>query len=360
MSSKTDELFDSVAESQQLPDTESKPASKQQENNPMMYIPPPDDTVNPSEQFDEKKNDKTTDDVIEYKTIDETPTFSKDEMTPLENILYDHFIQKDLIQLETKIDKKILQQLDMIALTETDISQFLTDVMTGQNKLRLFAQIPHPHTIWKSMYFQAKNNNKWTKRIKLWNLIQHQTVHLITNIYNFPTDIQNQLQQCIFYSDKNPPQIISKNKPAPYLNKMEIGTMNMDCIVAGIKLKKAGYNPIVLNLANQEAPAAATHQRSEGGTQEENLFKRSTYYLSLWPHRNPDINHQPVYDYFSVFGEQDDDEELYFNANEIEEKQKEKINKKKKIKGFYPMDNKYGGVYSKNVYVFRGSETSGY
>ena len=62
-----------------------------------------------------------------------------------------------------------------------------------------------------------------------------------------------------------------------------------------------------------------------------------------------------MYDYSNIF-EEDEDDELYFDAQEM----KEKEYAKQEVNGFYTMDNEYGGIYSKNVYVFRASEKSGY
>eukprot|EP01083_Nonionella_stella_P004245 12247_1 len=292
--------------------------------------------------------------------INETPVFEKNERTKLEAILDDYFIKNDLLKAENQMDNAVLQDLD-VSFNEQSYKEFIEDHMTITGELKKFARLPHDHELWKTIYYQYKKQGRWQQRIKLWNIIQHQTVHLITNVYKFPVDIRNALEHCIFYSDSNPPKAtVDRTKPAPFANKMEIGTMNMDCIVAGIKLKKAGYNPIVLNLANQEAPAAAMHHRSEGGTQEENLFKRSTLYLSLWPHRDPNRVHVPAYKYSAAFAKEDSDEELYQNAEERKQKENDKKKKKKAVEGFYPMDNKHGGVYSRNVYVFRGSEQSGY
>ena len=233
-------------------------------------------------------------------------------------------------------------------------------------KLKLLSRASHDAKRWYQLYLECKENKEWETRISLWMLIQHQTVSLITNKYNFPTNIRKELEHCIGYSEKNKPQKINKNSKRLYVNKMEIGTENMDCIVAGIKLKKAGYNPVILNLANQESPAAAKGKGSEGGTQEENLFKRSTYYLSLWPNKNKNKQHTPSYGYDDIWkNEEKESKENTDENSDKKRKKNKKKNKKKKGKGskevyMYPMHDKYGGIYSKNVYVFRGSESSGY
>eukprot|EP01084_Bolivina_argentea_P291330 500682_1 len=273
--------------------------------------------------------------------IDETSTFNKNERNAVENILYDYFIKNDLLSIENKMNNTLLQKLGISSLNEKNITMFIDNTNTTDNDIKSFAELPHKPDLWKSVFLKYKENYQRWKMIRLWNVIQHQTVHLITNIYKFPHSIRNKLEYCTFYSDTNPCKPIQQQQKPLFLNKMEIGTINMDCIQAGIKLKKNGYNPVVLNCANQESPAAAIYRRSEGGTQEENLFKRTTLYLSLWPHRDPKRAHVPLYDYSAVFYDDNDE-------------------KKDKIEGFYPMDNKHGGVYSKNVYVFRDCEQNGY
>ena len=54
------------------------------------------------------------------------------------------------------------------------------------------------------------------------------------------------------------------------------------------------------------------------------------------------------------------------NNDKEEEEEEEKKNNKKSVEKsvdverFYPMDDNLGGIYSPNVYVFRGSQFSGY
>eukprot|EP01083_Nonionella_stella_P299715 1019515_1 len=295
-----------------------------------------------SDAMQDEKEEKQSYSYFEpYKYLDETPVFTAAERTKFEKEIYEYFISKSLLKQETKTDDTILKKVK-----NQNMEQIIKNKSTKHPDLKLFAQLPHKPDSWKSLYLESKktlNRDSMFARISLWNLIQHQTVHLITNIYQFPKEMMDQLEHCIVYSDKNKPKSISssiftKKQPASYTKTMQLGTVNMDCIVTGIKLKKAGYSVAVLNLANQQWPAAAKSQNSEGGTQEECLFKRSSLYLSLWPHRNPKEAHRPCYEYDAVW----------------------KGKEKKKVEGFYPMHDQYGGVYSKNVYVFRGSEQSGY
>ena len=86
----------------------------------------------------------------------------------------------------------------------------------------------------------------------------------------------------------------------------------MDCLDAYKTLLDNGYNPLLLNMANPNTPGGGW--KGGCGAQEENLFRRSNYQLSL-------------------------------------------INKNALWK--YPM-HEFGGIYSKNIIVFRGNEKLGY
>mmetsp|Transcript_28768 Transcript_28768/g.45530 ORF Transcript_28768/g.45530 Transcript_28768/m.45530 type:complete len:448 (-) Transcript_28768:107-1450(-) len=309
----------------------------------------------------------------------EAITFSKDKQTNLEKKLFEHFTTHNLIQSEQTLPQSVLTELN-----DTFSSQNLSNIEqtlqfmyknaykspllcdnADNDKLQLLSKVPHiDWQLWLRVYSQSKANQDWDTRIKLWMLVQHQTVHLITNVYRLTPYLRSQLQHCIGYSNKKPAKQIPANAPRAYVAKMQVATANTDCIVAALRLKKAGYNPVVLNLANARAPAAATHGNSEGGTQEENIFKRTSLYLSLWPHRDCKIAHNPAYGYGDIFENEQKTE------NEQGGKQKQTKKTKKKVEAendgvgqqesFYPMDDKFGGVYSRNVYVFRGAENEGY
>jgi len=64
------------------------------------------------------------------------------------------------------------------------------------------------------------------------------------------------------------------------------GTVEMDTFEAGEALIRAGWlNPVVLNMANEiKCGGAWSYSR---GSQEEDLMRRSSLPLSLWPHRLP-------------------------------------------------------------------------
>ena len=106
----------------------------------------------------------------------------------------------------------------------------------------------------------------------------------------------------------------------------EIRVENKDCVVAAKDLINAGYNPAMLNLADLYTPGGLVEHGS--GAQEENLCRRSNLILSLYQFSHPRICQYP---------------DLGLRQNEAQ----------------YPMDERYGGVYSGIVTFFRGSESSG-
>ena len=99
--------------------------------------------------------------------------------------------------------------------------------------------------------------------------------------------------------------------------------INADCLETSEILLKLGYNPCVLNLASRQNPGGGVLTGS--GAQEENIFRRSNLFLSLYQ--------------FASY------------ANEYGLKKHEKS---------YPLNRDTGGIYSADITVFRGSEKNGY
>ena len=97
-----------------------------------------------------------------------------------------------------------------------------------------------------------------------------------------------------------------------------------DCVEVGQTLQKLGLNPIVLNMANGSTPGGAVIRGA--GAQEENLFRRSNLYTSLYQ--------------FADFAPQ-------YGIHKHGQHQ-------------YPIPAQSGGIYSPNVLFFRSSEHSGY
>ena len=111
--------------------------------------------------------------------------------------------------------------------------------------------------------------------------------------------------------------------PTDSLCKTIIRVENIDCLVASQKLQQEGYNVAVLNMASRRIPGGGV--LSGAGAQEENLFRRSNLFQSMFQ--------------YAPYA------------------RKYKINPSKHQ---YPLDREFGGVYTKDATVFRGGEKDGY
>ena len=105
--------------------------------------------------------------------------------------------------------------------------------------------------------------------------------------------------------------------------KTEFSILNEDCLEVALYLLKLGLNPCVLNMANRQNPGGGV--LGGAGAQEENLFRRSNLFLSLYQYAS----------YADQYG-------------------------LKQSNFQYPLDRNTGGVYSSGITVFRGSEKNGY
>ena len=116
---------------------------------------------------------------------------------------------------------------------------------------------------------------------------------------------------------------------SPPKNKKEgkentkISVIQGDCLEVAELLVKSGLNPAVLNMASGSKPGGGV--RHGAGAQEENLFRRTNLFLSMYQ--------------FATYAE-----EYGIKRNEKQ----------------YPLNRKTGGVYSPNITVFRSSESTGY
>ena len=117
------------------------------------------------------------------------------------------------------------------------------------------------------------------------------------------------------------PILLSTIKP---INKTKFSAIEADCIDTAESLKNAGYNVCLLNMANRQNPGGGV--LGGAGAQEENIFRRSNLFLSLYQ----------FVDYSNQYG-------IVRN-----------------IENSYPLDRNSGGIYSKKVTIFRGSEKNGY
>ena len=103
----------------------------------------------------------------------------------------------------------------------------------------------------------------------------------------------------------------------------KFSVIEADCLEVAELLLKAGFTPCVLNMASRRNPGGGVLNGS--GAQEENLFRRSNLFASLYQFA----------DYAAQYG--------------IVKHEKQ-----------YPLDPNFGGIYSPDVTVFRSSESSGY
>jgi uncharacterized protein (TIGR02452 family) len=105
--------------------------------------------------------------------------------------------------------------------------------------------------------------------------------------------------------------------------KTQYSVIEADCLETAELLLKSGYNPCVLNMASRQNPGGGV--LNGAGAQEENLFRRSNLFMSLYQ--------------FASYAE-----EYGIKRNDNQ----------------YPLDKNTGGVYSGEITVFRGSERNGY
>lgn len=98
---------------------------------------------------------------------------------------------------------------------------------------------------------------------------------------------------------------------------------NIDCLLASEKLLKEGYHPAVLNMASRRNPGGGV--QTGAGAQEENLFRRSNLFQSLY-------QFAPFVDKYGL----------------------------RSSKYQYPLDRNFGGIYTPDATVFRGTEQDGY
>lgn len=104
----------------------------------------------------------------------------------------------------------------------------------------------------------------------------------------------------------------------------QVFAIEADCLEVAKLLILSGYHPAVLNMANPMVPGGGVVGGS--GAQEENLFRRSTAYYSLYQ--------------FVDFGQS-------FAVPRDPDRS-------------YPIPDDFGGIYSPDVMVFRSSENTGY
>lgn len=113
-------------------------------------------------------------------------------------------------------------------------------------------------------------------------------------------------------------------EPVKSSHPTKFNVIEADCLETAQLLKNAGYNVCLLNMASRQNPGGGVVGGS--GAQEENIFRRSNLFQSLY--QFVDYSHQ--------------------------------YNVKRDPENSYPLDRNSGGIYSKKVSIIRGSENNGY
>ena len=149
---------------------------------------------------------------------------------------------------------------------------------------------------------------------------------------------KNELRTIVYNHDSKVERSgkIPFTKP-PY-SQTTVTVVEEDCLVAYEDLVKKGKRPLLLNMANATTPGGG--YRKGDGAQEENLFRRSDYCRSL------DID-------LDDFFQQQLKAKRYLCSSDY---RLEPMHSQKKM---YPMD-KFGGIYTSGITVFRESEDTGY
>ena len=168
------------------------------------------------------------------------------------------------------------------------------------------------------------NMDKHAERIEIFN----STLKLIEQgWYITPSGEQMELPPAMWTIDESKmyskPFVVDK----PKFKKTTIRVKNMDCVEYAMTLIDRGYNPALLNLADLYTPGGLVEYGS--GAQEENLCRRSNLVVSLYQFSEMRVRQYPS---------------LNLDVSEDQ----------------YPMDERYGGIYSGCVGFFRGPESEGY
>ena len=110
-----------------------------------------------------------------------------------------------------------------------------------------------------------------------------------------------------------------------YDTKIEV--VNNDCLYTAKEMLNKGLHPAVLNMASSRMPCGGVLKGS--GAQEENISRRTNLFQSLYKYHDVGIEF------------------------EISQDERSEENS-------YPLDPNFGGIYSKNVIVFRENEDKRY
>lgn len=133
-------------------------------------------------------------------------------------------------------------------------------------------------------------------------------------------DLAKTVNDSVFYNDTNTIVLPSKTKQV----ETAVYAIQGDCIEVATMMKVLRFSPVVLNMASATSPGGAVERGA--GAQEENLFRRSNFYTSL------------------------------YQFSEEATKYGLRIHPESR----YPIPAQSGGIYSPDVLFFRSSEHTGY
>jgi len=174
------------------------------------------------------------------------------------------------------------------------------------------------HIQWLKRFQRASQNNKGCREERK-EIFEGTLTYVRQNGYYIGDKYVAIDNSCIVSEYFVKPQRLSQ--AAKYDTKFSV--INADCLETAEVLQNSGFTPCVLNLASRQNPGGGV--LNGAGAQEENLFRRTNLFMSLYQ--------------FAPYAE---DYGIKKNENS------------------YPLNRDTGGIYSKNITVFRGAEKNGY
>jgi len=182
----------------------------------------------------------------------------------------------------------------------------------------------------KYMYTNTFDNNNWLRKFtqkagfkELRAEIFRQTVEIVNSGGYILNGKEIAVDKTVIAANTEFFDARFSLKEKTHLHDTKFSVIEADCLEAAELLIKAGFNPCVLNMASRQNPGGGV--LTGAGAQEENLFRRSNLFASLYQFAG----------YAAQYGIVKNDKQ-------------------------YPLDRNYGGMYSQNATVFRSSESSGY